>query len=774
MTSHRIHVLALALSIPLVASAQPAETLDAILARKIERTKASVLYREIHTPHLKTFAPRPWAPDAGEFAIDATWSLRSEGPLDEPGPFAREELRTFFRDAGGIELNGTSAGREIVLRVAGAPEGPGGADAYRIAAAPKRVEIVAPTWRGVLFGVYHLEDRLLERGAPLLRPFDVSRRPDYDVRMFGEPMGTFTISGLRIDRPISKETFSAAGRFGANATFTFVRLGDYIGPGRFPELANPRRAENVAALRRQADLARSAGVGLYLDAYNLKLPSNHPAFAARPESRGARQFGGDIRCLCPSDPWTREFIAESWADVFREVPSIAGMVAIIGGEGFYHCYMRSDKGGPDCPRCAKRKPEEVVADLTNAVFRAIRRVRPDAELMAWPYSAFVWSADPFQLDLIARLDPGIRIVPEIDKDFLYRKDGYAKNIWDYSIDFIGPSDRCLAMTKAARERGLKVHNKTETAVSLEFNGVPSIPCLPRWAARMDAVASTRPDSIYYSYDVTGFTRSRSEELAGRLSWSPRRTADEEVRALAARDFGAAAAPGVVEAWRLFGDAIGHCPHLTHGYYMGPSFIGPGQPLMLEELRDEMPAALFGRLFYLAEGDVSEGTSEASMVRPVFASEIKTSEAERADMRRAVASWEQGLRSLRAAEALVPGYRMGEYRRERDLAEYFLTMLKAIADGNEFFALRAEWKDLRAGAASPERAARERDLLGRMETVVRRDLENARASLPFIRRQPGLDFSVRLDLDYRPLAEIVEAKIAYTEDVVLKRQFSAAR
>ncbi len=41
-------------------------------------------------------------------------------------------------------------------------------------------------------------------------------------------------------------------------------------------------------------------------------------------------------------------------------------------------------------------------------------------------------------------------------------------------------------------------------------------------------------------------------------------------------------------------------------------------------------------------------------------------------------------------------------------------------------------------------------------------ENARAALPFIRRVPGLDFAVRLDLDYRPLAEIVAAKIRFTE------------
>jgi hypothetical protein len=496
-------------------------------------------------------------------------------------------------------------------------------------------------------------------------------------------------------------------------------------------------------------------------------------FAAHPHARGARQHGGDIRSLCPSDPETLAFIADAWADVFRRVPALGGMVAIIGGEGFYHCYMRAGPEGPDCPRCRARSPEDVVAGLTNAVFRAIRKVRSDAELLAWPYSAFVWSRDPHQLGLIAKLDPGIQIVPEIDKDHLYAKDGYVKNIWDYSIDFIGPSDRYLAMTEAARRRGLAVCCKTETAVSLEFNGVPYIPCLDRWGKRLDAIAATKPDSIYYAYDVTGFTRSRPEELAGRMSWAPSGSAAEEIRKMAVRDFGPAAADRVVAAWGLFSEAVGHMSHLAHGYYTGPSFIGPGQPLPLEERN--LPPELFGRLFYLAENDASGGTSSASLSRPVYTPEIKVSPAEAADADRATALWEKGVEALRLAEREVPAWRATEYARERDLAEYFLTMLRAIGHGNRFFGLRKEYSELAKNpAATEEVRARALELLDAMRAIVEADLGNARTSLPFIRRQPGLDFAVRLDLDYRPLAEIVEAKIRFTETEILGAQIPAAR
>lgn len=639
------------------------------------------------------------------------------------------------------------------------------AESYSLEVMDDRIQITSPTWRGVLYGIYFLEQILAERGIPALpNHYRVQRRPRFDVRMFGEVYGTFTVSGLTINRPVTRDTFSALSRFGANATFTFVQLCDYLGPGVYPELANPKREQNLAELARLARLARAAGLDLYLDAYNPKLPADHPLFKAHPNAMGATQHGGNIRCLCPSDPATLKFIADGWAEIFRQVPELGGIVAIIGGEGFYHCYMRSDPKVFDCPRCGKRSPEEVVADLTNTVFHAIRKVKPDAEFLAWPYSAFIWSKDPFQLGLVSRLDPGIQIVPEIDKDYRYSKKGYVKNIWDYSIDFLGPSDRYRAISEAARMRGLKVACKTETAVSLEFNGVPYIPCLQRWGKRMDAILQQKPDSIYYAYDITGFARSRPEELAGRLSWEPSGTASEEIAKIAARDFGPRAGDRIIEAWNYFSEAMGHCPHLTHGYYRGPSFIGPGQPLMLSE--ENMPPEFFGRFFYLAENDLSGGASQASALRPIYTSDIMISPAEMRDMDEAVVLWEKGVKALESAEGRISGQYEREFRGELDLARYFQSMFRSTAAANHFFTLRKEYRLL---TQDPSAAGRNKSLvigtLKKMLEIAKSDLLNARAALPITQQDPRLDLAVRLDLDYRPLAEIIRAKIRYQQYVI---------
>ena len=50
----------------------------------------------------------------------------------------------------------------------------------------------------------------------------------------------------------------------------------------------------------------------------------------------------------------------------------------------------------------------------------------------------------------------------------------------------------------------------------------------------------------------------------------------------------------------------------------------------------------------------------------------------------------------------------------------------------------------------------------MRKIVEADLINARQALPIVRRNPSLDLAVRMDMDYPPLAKIIEAKIGYAE------------
>lgn len=100
------------------------ETLGRIFARKLAYTTASPFFRELHTPHLGKFLPRPWKPRPGEILIDERWALRTKGPEEEPRQFVVEELRSFLVDMGKIQLKDSPSDREALLEHFRGMEGP--------------------------------------------------------------------------------------------------------------------------------------------------------------------------------------------------------------------------------------------------------------------------------------------------------------------------------------------------------------------------------------------------------------------------------------------------------------------------------------------------------------------------------------------------------------------------------------------------------------------------------------------------------------------------
>ena len=64
-------------------------------------------------------------------------------------------------------------------------------------------------------------------------------------------------------------------------------------------------------------------------------------------------------------PLAAGMAVESVEGLLDADPELTGLVLIIGGEGFYHCFMRSQNRAADCPRCGRRSGSEVVAELAG-------------------------------------------------------------------------------------------------------------------------------------------------------------------------------------------------------------------------------------------------------------------------------------------------------------------------------------------------------------------------------------------------------------------------
>jgi hypothetical protein len=278
----------------------------------------------------------------------------------------------------------------------------------------------------------------------------------------------------------------------------------------------------------------------------------------------------------------RRYLAESIKDIFESIP-LDGVLIIVGGEEFQHCFMRPsgvEKGHTNCVRCEKLGAEAVVAGLCNSLARAARQVNPEAVVVAWPYSAkHFWSADDDQVALIGKLKPGTALLTEIEKDeTLVKEVGVHKAIWDYSIDLIGPTQRAKNQINACRTAGVAAFLKSEPELAFEAPGLPYIPCVDRWYDRAEALAASGADGAWVIAWFRPNNGTTSAEVYKYAWWNPVPDRETLLKALSNRIAGSAqAASHLRRAWLHVSRAIPWSPELPP-YFMGPYYLGPTHPM----------------------------------------------------------------------------------------------------------------------------------------------------------------------------------------------------
>lgn len=707
-------------------------------------------------------------PEEGDVALTGAWRLATAGNL--PGlAAAADDLRAFLVGCG-LTLSET-ADREIVLAAADdAP--PAG---FRLMVEADRVTIEAASAAGLWAGVVDLERSIALRRAAILRRGTIERRPAWPVQISQAPYGAnYLIPDLSADY-LSDDAFRLLTQFGVTGMTIYGDWLLYIRNERYPELTHPEQEHHVATLRDATERAGQFGVRLYFVPVSPKLPADHALFRREPTLRGSRIVTGlegrdrAPHNLCSSSAEGLWLHGETFAALFRDVPDLGGLILIVGGESYYHCFTRPDKTGrpegeqTNCPRCARHSPEEVVAGLLAATADGVRRVAPDRPVMAWPYSAFVWSGDPDQLALIGRLPAGVALLTEIDKDAWAPKDGYEKHIWDYSVDFTGPSDRITRQAAAVRQRDGRLFVKTETALGLECIQVPYVPALPRLGTKWARVRELAPAGVLQSWMFFGMWGSPAEELGWWANWRADVPLDDALRSMAERDFGARA-DSVLAAWHAMSEAVGHLPYIPT-YFHGPEFIGPCHPLLFD--RDEpVPDLFHAALYYLQENEATFATVAQEVRHSLVTAELPARFVGRhlrapaganvwaivfAEYAAAAAAAERAFGLLRATADEVdagPETPLGE---QRGLVEFLGRSWRCAEHTLRFLVARQRWE----GTHRP----RDRD---EMIAVARAELLNARGARHLFTDHPWLNLKLRRDGDFPDSLVMLDAKIALLE------------
>lgn len=727
-----------------------AETLQQVgarLARETDEAYRASPFTLLSKDYLARYGRDPSAVAApGEVTIGPGWSILLPG---DASPLARRmagHLTEFLEARMGLGLEIRPRNRDTSAADAGVIEldEAGGGDAavaesFTVEVAPGRVRIQGRDPRGLRDGIVHLVDRIGLRQAPYLIPGTEVCRPRLPVRL-----GTVPYLGSYRDLVF----------LGYNAVF--ASGGDLYALSRsdaIPALRERRSETPIqpAAAPREYGLKTFAFLNT-----RQKFPADHPVFRDHPEIRGALTWSADGEyTLCTEHPLVRRYLMESVEGLFRVDPELDGVVLIIGGEGFYHCFMRPygvEKGHTNCPRCEALGAETAVANLVNSLVEAARRVNPKALVVAWPYSAeHVWSADRAQRGFIERLKPGAAIFTEIEKDeWVEKEGGVRKHLWDYSIDLIGPGDRAREQVAACRRAGIPIFMKSEPELGFEAARLPHLPCLDRWADRAEALVDCGADGAWVFPAFRPLYGNTAAEVNKHFWWSPVPDREAVLEALAARVAGNAAGPALRRAWRLVSEAIAYSPELPP-YYTGPTYTGPAHP-MCADTSAALPAVFHGLYLFMAEAQDSEGLKP----RPTFFTQARGDRPVFERMYRSMAELlGQAAAEVDAAESQVPERLRLFFAAEASSIRWFYRTIRTTANFYASCRLRDRLQEL-ATASAPDRRETA-SLLEEWRQVLLDEQENVAAAIPVAQADVRLDFYYGSDHTFPHLSEMLAAK-----------------
>ncbi|MEX2309764.1 MAG: hypothetical protein WD738_19480 [Pirellulales bacterium] len=697
-----------------------------------------------------------------EVVIDSRWRLVLPNGIDPLGRLMAEHLQAFLRDRMNVDLtiDGEAPASIDYLKVpsillldsgGGDPNTP---ESFTIRVENDRITVQGDSPNGLRDGIVRLVDRIGFREAPILEAGSVVYKPRLPVRLAAVPAGG---------------SYKDLVFFGYNTVL--------YGGGDLYALSQSDAIPELA-VRRIPDVLESNQEGLKeLSKYGLKayafihtrqkFPKSDPVFRAHPEIRGALTWSADCEyTLCTSHPLVRQYLRESVQGLFKSLPKLHGVVLIVGGEGFYHCHMRPygvEKGHTNCARCEPLGAEAAVADLCNDLAAAIRGVNPNAELVLWPYSAeHVWAKDRAAVGFLEKLKPGTALFTEIEKSELINKpQGIVKDIWDYSIDLIGPGPRAQQQIAACAKHQIPVYLKSEPELGFEAPRLPQIPCMDRWADRAEALASCGANGAWVFPAFRPFYGTSTGEINKYLWWSPVADREELLRKFAKRLAGAQAADNLRQAWKEVSDAIPFSPELPP-YYTGPYYLGPMHPMCAN--RDmPVPDVFYGRFLFRAEIKDSEGM----MRQPTFLTDP------RGDIKTFGESYrkmEEHLRraatNIHEASSLVNDRRRLTFDAEAVPILWFYHTARTHANFYESCQIRNSITAMVAKSTrSPDELQNARMLMARWKEVLEDEKRNTEEALPLIQRDMRLDPYYGGDHTFSHGEAMIKAKLEILQDEI---------
>lgn len=406
----------------------------------------------------------------------------------------------------------------------------------------------------------------------------------------------------------------------------------------FPEFGN-QSEKRLKKLNYLIERCGRFGIGVYfyLDE-PLCFAADDPFWGKYPEVKG--EPGSSVMdnlshtyAMCTSSQQTKDFLYGSTQRLFQEAPGLKGVFLITASEHHTHCYshinLQLQEGHLDkptkitCPRCSQRTPAEVIIEIISLVSQGAKAVNPEAEIIAWNWSWSMYEEDP-QSEIISKLPSDIILMVDLErggkkKVKIDKQNEKEIEIDEYSLSYIGPSERFLNSLKEAKKRNITCYAKIQLGTTLEIATVPNLPLIPNIYEKFKKLRKLEVKGILGGWNFGNFL-TLSTFVVSRLSGQDFPEDENSFLHDVALDyFKDCDYKKVAIAWKKFCEAFEYYPFSMPFLYHGPITYAPVYSWSLEYF--DKPMEFWPSCYF--KGVQPEGDRLEDCLGPFTVEEITT-------------------------------------------------------------------------------------------------------------------------------------------------------
>jgi len=591
---------------------------------------------------------------------------------------------------------------------------------YEIRVEPGQIHVIATDLAGFRHALYGLQDVMESGGGPFL-PIGTDRgirrlSPAFlysYFALYGDPLLEKDID------PFPEGYLQKLGRIGVDGVWLQAILRNMAPSKIFPEFGDQWQTR-LNRLNEMVVRAARYGVRVYLY-MNEPRAMPYAFFARYPQVKGTHAQGDEQTfAMCTSVQMVREWISESLARIFREVPGLGGVFTISMSENLTNCFSRGKV--EYCPRCSKRQGWEVVAELHQAFVDGVHSVNREAEIVAWDWGwGFDWvrnGADAEQV--IKHLPKQVKLLSVSEWDVPVRRGGFETKVGEYSISAPGPGPRANRYWTVGRQAGIEPMAAVQLNNTCEISAVPYIPVANLIQKHLDDILKTGTTGLMLSWTHGGYPSPNLEIAKAYYNW-PAPDGSAILRNVAARRYGSEGAVHVLRAWETFSKAFEEFPYGIRIYVI-PTQHGPANLLRLKATGYPSGMILFPQ------------DDWENWVKPYPPAIVQS------QFEKMAAMWKPGLQELGKALALTPENQKKEALKDMGVAETCYIHFKSVANQLKFYFLR---KGLQISANKREEA-------NAMIRLAQEEVELARRLFVIARQDSRIGYEASNHYFYTPL------------------------